>query len=426
MKYFFVLAVMMNLLFGAKVYHKEWKEGQTFSQYLKANNISAAFLEYISKEDQKFLLDIRNRYKYYELKNDTGTLIQALIPISVEMQIHIFRKHSGNGYGFDIIPIEYKQKEYFANIVIRNNPYTDTLKTIHQANIAKKLARVFQGDVDAKKLKKNDEVSFVYAQRTRLGLIYAMPRIEVARVKRGEKDKFIYVDENGLGYKETTKKISYTVTGKKKVTYTRKVPASKREAMFGMPLRHIRITSSFSYRRWHPILHRYRPHHGTDFGARRGTPLLAVNAGTVIFSGRMGGYGNVIKIKHAGGYVSLYAHQSRRRVKRGDHVKKGQVIGYVGSTGRSTGPHLHFGLMKNGRWIDPMKVLRKKSIKTSILKKFTRYEDAKITKYKMVDIQEITKEKTKLMKYIDTKATSHIWDNNESLTVHVNDKEKYL
>jgi len=342
------------------------------------------------------------------------------------MQIHIFRKHSGNGYGFDIIPIEYKQKEYFANIVTQNNPYADTLKTIHQENVAKKLARVFQGDVNAKHLKKNDEVSFVYAQRTRLGLIYAMPEIEAVRVKHGEKEEFIYVDENGLGYKETTKKISYTVMGKKKVTYTRKVPASEKKGIFGMPLRHIRITSSFSYRRWHPILHRYRPHHGTDFGARRGTPILAVNKGRVIFSGRMHGYGNVIKIKHAGGYISLYAHQSRRRVKVGDHVNKGQVIGYVGSTGRSTGPHLHFGLMKNGRWIDPMNVLRKKSIKTSILKKITRYEDTKITKYKAVNIQRATKKKAKLMHYIDTNATSYMWDNNEFLMVHVNDREKYL
>jgi len=426
MKYFLILAVMINVLFGAKVYHKEWKEGQTFSEYLKINNISADFLESISREDQKFLLDIRNKYKYYELRNDTGKLLQVLIPISLEMQIHIFRKRTGYGYGFDIIPIAYKSHEYFANIVIENNPYTDTLHTIHQPQVAKKLARVFKGDVDAKKLKKKDEIAFVYTQRTRLGLIYAMPEIIVARVKRKDKNKFIYVDENGIGYKETAKKVSYTVAGKKKVTYTRKVRASKKEAMFGMPLRHVRVTSSFSYRRWHPILHRYRPHHGTDFGARRGTPLLAVNTGKVIFSGRMGGYGKVVKIRHDGGYISLYAHQSRIRVKRGQQVKKGQIIGYVGSTGRSTGPHLHFGLMKNGRWIDPMKVLRKKSIKTSILKKFTRYEDVTTTKYKDVDIEQINKDKAKLMKYIDQHAASKLWDEDESLNVHIEDKAKFI
>ena len=417
---------MLNLLFGAKVIHKEWKEGMTFSKYLKENNIPSDFLNSISKEDQKFLLDIQNRDYYFELKSGSGVLLQALIPISVEMQIHIYRKHQGTGYGFDIIPIAYKKKTYFANIVIEKNPYTDTLKTVHQQAVAKKIARVFQGDVDARKLKKKDEITFLYTQRARLGMPYAMPKIEVVRVKRGEKSKFIYVDENGIGYKETAKKISYTVMGKKKVTYTRKVPASKAEARFGMPLRHIRITSSFSYRRWHPILHRYRPHHGVDFGARRGTPLLAVNAGRVSFSGRMGGYGNVVKIKHPGGYESLYAHQSRRRVKKGDRVKKGQIIGYVGSTGRSTGPHLHFGLMKNGRWIDPMKVLRKKSIKTSILKKFTRYEDVQKTKYKPVDIEEVTREREKLTRYIENNATTQVWREDKTLIVPVDEKEEYL
>lgn len=426
MKFFIVLAIIVQFLSAAKVEFKEWKEGQTFSAYLKANNISSDFLESISKEDQKFLLEIRNKYKYYELKNGTGTLIQALIPISVEMQIHIYRKRQGSGYGFDIIPIVYKKREYFANVVIENNPYTDTLKTVKQASVAKKIARIFRGDVDAKKLKKGDELSFIYTQRTRLGLAYAMPTIEVARVKRGDKEKFIYVDENGIGYKDTAKKISYTVMGKKKVTYTRKVPATKAEARFGMPLRHARITSGFAYRRWHPILHRYRPHHGTDFGARRGTPLLAVNSGRVIFSGRMGGYGKVVKIKHDGGYVSLYAHQSRIRVKKGARVKKGQVIGYVGSTGRSTGPHLHFGLMKNGRWVNPMKVLRKKSIKTSILKKFTRYEDVEKTKYKAVDIKEITKQKEKLLHAIENKTKTKIWNNEALLEVNISDREIFL
>ncbi len=426
MKFFLVLVMMVQLLSAAKVELKEWKEGQTFSAYLQANKISSSFLESISKEDQKFLLEIRNKYKYYELKNATGILIQALIPISVEMQIHIYRKPSGSGYGFDIIPIEYKKREYFAKVVIESNPYTDTLKTVKEASVAKKIARVFRGDVDAKKLKKGDELSFIYTQRTRLGLIYAMPTIEVARIKRGDKEKFIYVDENGIGYKDTAKKISYTVMGKKKVTYTRKVRASKAESRFGMPLRHARITSSFSYRRWHPILHRYRPHHGTDFGARRGTPLLAVNSGKVIFAGRMGGYGKVVKIRHDGGYVSLYAHQSRIRVKKGKYVKKGQVIGYVGSTGRSTGPHLHFGLMKNGRWVNPMKVLRKKSIKTSILKKFTRYEDVEKTKYKAVDMKAIIKSKEKLLEYVQNNIPTKVWNKEALLEVNISDKEIFL
>jgi hypothetical protein len=138
--------------------------------------------------------------------------------------------------------------------------------------------------------------------------------------------------------------------------------------------------------------------------------LLAVNSGRVSFSGWMGGYGNVVKIKHAGGYESLYAHQSKRRVKRGQKVSKGQVIGYVGSTGRSTGPHLHFGLKKRGRWIDPMRVLRKKSIKTSVMKKFTKYEDVVTTRYRTVDIKGVKENKAKLLKYIKNGVSTYVWE----------------
>ena len=419
MKYIIVLIIMLSSLFGAKVTSQEWEKGKTFSEYLASYSISDDLLESISKEDQKFLSEIRSRYQYYELKNGSGTLLQALIPISEEMQIHLFKKK--NGYRFDIIPIAYKQAVYFAKVIIEDNPYTDTVKATHQTEVAKKISQALKGAINTKKLHKGDEIDFIYDQKTRLGKPYVMPQIKVARVKMGEKEQFIYVDEDGDGYKSSSKSQAYTVNGKKKVTFTRRVPVSSKNSRFGMPLRHARITSSFSYRRWHPILHRYRPHHGTDFGARRGTPLLAVNSGRVSFAGWMGGYGKVVKIRHAGGYESLYAHQSRIRVKRGQRVKKGQIIGYVGSTGRSTGPHLHFGLMKNGRWIDPMKVLRKKSIKTSILKKFTKYEDVKTIKYKQVLIKDAKSNKVRLMRYIKENKPSFVWDGYEKISIGVED-----
>jgi len=293
---------------------------------------------------------------------------------------------------------------------LSNNPYTDTLNTLHNKKVARRLSSALKGVINGKKLHKGDEIDFIYTQSTRAGKPYLLPDIKIARVRMGKKEQFIYVDEDGDGFAQTGKAVAYTVKGKKKIVYTKRVPVSSQKSRFGMPLRHARITSSFSYRRWHPILHRYRPHHGTDFGARRGTPLLAVNDGVVSFSGRMRGYGNVVKIRHAGGYESLYAHQSRRRVKRGQKVKKGQIIGYVGSTGRSTGPHLHFGLMKNGRWIDPMKVLRKKSIKTSRLKKFTKYEDVTTTKYKNVAIKGVKENKAKLLHYVNDDAPCYVWE----------------
>ncbi len=410
MKYILVWVLIIGTLFGAKVKALQWKEGQTFSEYLEAQNIPLDVLSDVSKDDQKFLSDISSRQSFYELKDENGTLLQALIPISEVMQIHLSKAKTANKYLFEIIPIVYETDEYFGKITLSNNPYSDTLNTVHNKKVARRLSSALKGVINGKKLHKGDEIDFIYKQSTRVGKPYLLPDIKIARVRMGKKEQYIYVDEDGDGFAQTGKAVAYTVKGKKKVVYTKRVPVSSAESRFGMPLRHARITSSFSYRRWHPILHRYRPHHGTDFGARRGTPLLAVNDGIVSFSGRMRGYGNVVKIKHKGGYESLYAHQSRRRVKRGQKVKKGQIIGYVGSTGRSTGPHLHFGLMKNGRWIDPMKVLRKKSIKTSRLKKFTKYEDVTTTKYKNVAIKGVKENKAKLLRYVQDNAPCYVWE----------------
>ncbi len=411
MRIFIVALMCISLAFGMKVEYRQWGKGKTFSDYLNEKGIPHSLLQSISDDDKKFLLEIRSDRGYYESVDENGTLDQALIPISEEMQIHLFRQAGqASGYGFDIIPIIYQDKEYFGRIKIEKNPYTDALKHTNYPNVAKRLGMALKGVVNIKKLRKGDEVAFVYKQKTRLGSVFAMPRIEIVKVRTRGKDAFIYVDEDGTGYSDANKKVAYTVTGKKKVVYTRRV-GKHGGKVFGMPLRHIRITSGFSYRRWHPILHRYRPHHGTDFGAKRGTPLLAVNDGKVIYAGWMGGYGRVVKIQHAGGYISLYAHQSRIRVKRGQHVKKGQIIGYVGSSGRSTGPHLHFGLMKNGRWINPMKVLRRKSVSTgSVLKKFTRYEKVKTTKYKKVEIKGTAQKRQKIEAYLMHDTPSYIWD----------------
>jgi len=130
---------------------------------------------------------------------------------------------------------------------------------------------------------------------------------------------------------------------------------SLRTAFSRYPVQYARITSSFSWRRYHPILGIYRAHLGTDFGAPAGTPVRATADGTVTFAGWDGGYGNVVMIRHFGGYSTRYAHLSRFApgIRRGAAVKQGQTIGYVGATGLATGPHLHYELRKDGKPIDP-------------------------------------------------------------------------
>jgi len=413
LKNILVWTLLASSLFGAKVMPKHWGKGETFSGYLTSRDISTDLLNSISKTDIKFLSEIEGDQLFYELKDTKGTLEQTLIPIGKEMQIRLAKERSSDTYSFDIIPIVYKEEEYSATVTIETNLYRDIRDTLHHSALADKMGQLFKGTVDARKFRKGDKVSFLYTQKTRMGQPYCTPHIKIAMLESKGKEQFIYADEDGYGYKIDKKSQSHTVKGKKKVTYTRRVPVKSTSSRFGMPLRHVRLTSSFSHRRYHPILKRYRPHHGTDFGARRGTPLLAVHAGRVSFAGRMGGYGKVVKIRHKGGYESLYAHQSRIRVKRGQRVKKGQIIGYVGSTGRSTGPHLHFGLMKKGKWIDPMRVLRKKSIKTSVMKTFT--------KYKEVVIKDAKVNKAKLLSCIEKEGVPFVWDRYKQTSMKIED-----
>ncbi len=124
------------------------------------------------------------------------------------------------------------------------------------------------------------------------------------------------------------------------------------------PLPFTRVTSRFSNRRFHPILKVHRPHYGVDYGAPRGTPVRVTASGTVTFAGRNGGAGKMIRVRHANGYETSYLHLSgyARGVRRGKRLSQGEVIGYVGSTGLSTAPHLDYRVKRHGRWIDPLRL----------------------------------------------------------------------
>ena len=132
---------------------------------------------------------------------------------------------------------------------------------------------------------------------------------------------------------------------------------SLRRAFLKAPLNYRRISSGFSRGRFHPILKKYRPHHGVDYSAPHGAPVSAVGDGTVLFAGYKGDYGRLVVIKHPNGYETRYGHLSgfARGVEKGRKIKQGQTIGYVGSTGLTTGTHLHYEMRLNNRFINPLK-----------------------------------------------------------------------
>jgi murein DD-endopeptidase MepM/ murein hydrolase activator NlpD len=122
------------------------------------------------------------------------------------------------------------------------------------------------------------------------------------------------------------------------------------------PLSINRITSRFNRKRFHPILKKRVPHLGTDYGAPTGTRVWTTARGRVTYAGRKGGYGNLVEITHANGYRTRYAHLSKILVRNGQRVQQKDTIGKVGATGRATGPHLHYEIIKDGRHINPQSV----------------------------------------------------------------------
>ena len=133
---------------------------------------------------------------------------------------------------------------------------------------------------------------------------------------------------------------------------------SLRKAFLKSPLRYRRISSYFSPRRFHPILKTYRPHYGVDYAAPAGTPVESVGDGRVTFIGRKTGYGRYIRVRHNHVFQTGYGHLSRfaRGLKKGSKVRQGDVIGYVGSSGLATGPHLDFSMIRNGKFVNPLTV----------------------------------------------------------------------
>jgi murein DD-endopeptidase MepM/ murein hydrolase activator NlpD len=191
----------------------------------------------------------------------------------------------------------------------------------------------------------------------------------LTEVRDGDKFKVIYNVKKNLRGKIIQKKVlagyyKGKETGKKIMVYFEddyynEKGEGARSMFLKAPLQYRRISSYFSYHRFHPILKYVRPHLGIDYAAPTGTPVSAVADGVVTFKGWNAGYGNFVEIKHQMGYVTTYGHLSRfGNIYVGKRVKQGDVIGYVGMTGIATGPHLDFRVKKNGQFINYLKIKR--------------------------------------------------------------------
>jgi len=213
------------------------------------------------------------------------------------------------------------------------------------AELAADFADIFAWDVDfSRSVQPGDEFRIVYERLYRIDdegtPVYVRPgRILAAHYSgtSGVHTAVYYEKDEGHG------------------GYYRPDGTSVQRQFLVAPLRYARISSRFSSARLHPILKVTRPHHGIDYAAPAGTPIWAVADGKVIYRDKAGGFGNLVKIRHANGYISYYAHLSRfvSRLRVGQRVRQKQLIGYVGQTGLATGPHVCFRIAQDGRYVNP-------------------------------------------------------------------------
>jgi len=227
--------------------------------------------------------------------------------------------------------------------IINSSLYVAAVKSGLPVPVLMELIRIYSWDVDFQRsIRRGDQFEVMYERLvTEKGEFARYGKVLYANLKLGKEDKPLYHYKNRKGFSD----------------YFDDKGHSARKALMQTPINGARLSSGFGRRR-HPVLGYNKMHRGVDFAAPRGTPIFAAGSGTVVYRARNGSYGNYIRIRHNSQYSTAYAHMSkfRRAVTKGARVRQGQIIGYVGTTGRSTGAHLHYEILRRGRQTNPMRV----------------------------------------------------------------------
>ena len=322
-------------------------KGESLFDIFKRQGISLQYLPKITKASKK----IYNLVKLKPLRSYVITTIKD--PVSEKEELSTF-KYSINDWEYLKIintndsfralkvPVDYEKRYALLTGTIENNLIYALGTSREHQRLAIELAEIFESEIDfVTELRPGDRFQMLVEELWKDGIFKGYGKILAA--------EFI---NNSRHYEAFLYRI-----GKHDYYFDRK-GKSLRKALLRAPLRFKYISSRFSYRRKHPILKKYRPHLGVDYAAPTGTPVSAAGNGTVVYAGWKGHYGKCVIIRHPNGYKTYYGHLSRikRGIRKGIKVKQGEIIGFVGSTGMATGPHLDYRVKKNGRFINPLKM----------------------------------------------------------------------
>lgn len=321
------------------------KSGDTLSAIFKRLSLSAGTLHKIinSSKQAKKLTRIKPGQKLIITFNESNKFKSLHYDLDRVDTLIINKEPDNTKIVTRIVSKEIDVKNQFAAGTISNSLFSSGNKAGLSGAMIMKLAQLFGWDIDfALDIRKGDSFAVLFEEKY----------IDDKKIGSGNILSAEFVNRGKI-----FKAIRYTDASGHTDYYSEK-GLSMRKAFLRTPVEFSRISSRFSGSRKHPVLNRIRAHKGVDYAASRGTPIKAVGDGKVIFKGRKGGYGNVIILQHGSRYTTLYAHMKsyNRKIKKGSRVEQGQIIGYVGSSGLATGPHLHYEFRVNGMHRNPLTV----------------------------------------------------------------------
>tara|TARA_B100001057_G_C22812210_1_gene935910 strand:- start:444 stop:1790 length:1347 start_codon:yes stop_codon:yes gene_type:complete len=277
---------------------------------------------------------------YKKLENQTNSVVSLLFPINNTSSIEV--RKSKNKFIVKENILKLYKKEVVVKSVIKNNLYNSATQSGIEPNIIIEFARIFGFEVDFQRdIRKGDWFELLYE------------KFEDDNERVRDTGKIIYAsmfvngeEINLYHFKDKNSDDFFNIKGQ-----------SITKSLMKTPINGARLSSSFGMRK-HPILGYNKMHRGTDFAAPSGTPIMASGSGTITRARWCGGGGNCVKIKHNSTYETIYAHMKSfaKGIKEGRKVKQGQIIGYVGSTGMSTGPHLHYEVVVNGKKVNSQRL----------------------------------------------------------------------
>ena len=317
--------------------------GDSLARIFSKQGISAGQLHDIvaSGDAAKKLTRIYPGQKLRMRTSPEDGLLELFYEIDALNQLQVIRSESG--YEPQLIAREPERRARRASAEIENSLFLAAQQADLPENITMELAGIFGWDIDfALDIRRGDQFSVLYedlyldGERIGTGNILAAEFVNDDKLHQAVR----YTDKQG-------RTDYYTADGR-----------SMRKTFLRTPVEFSRISSRFSLGRKHPILNRIRAHKGVDYAAPRGTPVKATGAGKIVLRGKKGGYGKTVVIQHGSRYSTLYAHLNSysRGLKNGSRVQQGQIVGYIGSTGLATGPHLHYEFLVNGVHRNPLTV----------------------------------------------------------------------